>query len=776
MGVVYRAVDSILQRPVALKVLSSELLNDPSYRRRFEQEARAASAISHGNIAHVYEVGESEGECYIVMEYVEGETLETVMGDRQLSLREALKIAVQIADALDAAHGKGITHRDIKPSNIMITPRGEAKVLDFGLARISDANPTAAEESTAALTQTTPGTILGTVPYMSPEQALGRSIDHRSDIFSFGSMLYQMITRHRPFSGDTFTEVVVNVVQAQPEPIEKLAPTTPPELIAVVKKCLEKDRENRYQTTADLVEDLRTIQSLYESNRLHLVGISLHTSAVSPVRTRKLPGRRAMIAVAGLVAVALATAAAWWILGAGPRYDSVAVLPFVNRANDPELEYLSDGLTESVINGVSRLRGVAVVSRNSVFRYKGDKIDVQAVARTLRVKAVLTGNVDVKDGLLRVSVELMDAASNRHVWGEQYTRPVSGAFVVQEEIARQIADQLQSGLSGEERQQVAKRYTDDGEAYRLFLKGRYHWNKRSVESLRTAIDFFQQAIDRDPTYALAYAGMADSYMLLSNVMPPAEAFGKAKSAANKALTIDRNLADPYATLGYISLHYDWKWAEAEANLKRASELNPNYPTAHSLYGRLLSVLGRFPASVEEMKRAQELDPLALGIATGVGLHYYYGRQYDEAIRAFDKALELNPKFVLALLDRGDAFIQKRMFNQAFESFDRAIALSPEDAGGIAQRGHGYGVAGRREEALAAIADLEKLAGKRYVSPYWFALVYAGLRDSQALVHLERGFNERTSPMVFVNVEPAFDPFRHDPRFQAIVSRMGLTVN
>jgi serine/threonine-protein kinase len=709
------------------------------------------------------------------MEYVEGQTLERVMATRRLDIREILRIAVQIADALDTAHSRGVVHRDIKPANIMITPRGDAKVLDFGLARVS--TPAEPDDVTAAITATTPGTIVGTGPYMSPEQALGREVDHRSDIFSAGALFYEMATGKRAFSGSTLTETLMKVVQSAPIPVEKLAPEVPPELVAVITHCLDKDRDNRYQRTTDLLEDLRSLQSLHESNYRDKTGAPLRLSAHTALRRqyRRMHLRRRLVISALVVGAIAAAVAGWWFLASGFRYRSIAVLPFVNQANDPEFEYLSDGLTESVINTISQLHGLTVVSRSSTFGLKGKQMDVQEIARRLNVSAILTGSVMVREGMLRVSAELTDAASRRHLWGEQYTRPLTGAFIVQEDIAQEIAARLKSNLSGDERQQLRKRFTDSGEAYRLFLKGRYHWNKRTVEDLKTAIQFFQQAIDQDPTYALAYAGMADAYMLLSNAMPPGEAFGKSRAAANRALAIDKNLAEPYATLGYIALHYDWNWKEAETNLKRSSSLNANYPTARSLYARYLTILGRFPESVQEMARAQELDPLAQGIATGVGLSYYYARRYDDAITAFNKALEINPRFALALLDRGDAQVQKRQFAQAFASFDEALAISPKDAVGIGQRGHAYAVAGRRQEALASIAQLEKLAEERFVSPYAFALIYAGLRDANsALNWLEKGFNERVGHMVWLKVDPAFDPIRQESRFRALMSRMGLT--
>jgi serine/threonine protein kinase/tetratricopeptide (TPR) repeat protein len=767
MGVVYRAFDSNLHRQVALKVLAPALVNDPGLRRRFQQEAVSASAISHGHVAHIYEAGEAEGTCFIAMEYVEGETLEQKIQRRRLSLNEILDIAIQVADALDVAHSKGVTHRDIKPSNVMITPRGEVKVLDFGLARVS----LAATDATMTFTTESGGVVVGTVQYMSPEQALAGDVDGRSDIFSFGVMLYQLLTGDLPFQGKTITETLIKVVQCEPTPVEEVAPETPAEVAAIVARCTQKERENRYQTAAELLADLRQIQRLQQSSALSSVS-AVRSAVTRRAKKRRLVSRRSMAAATG--AAAAAAGVGWWLFGRGPNYDSIAVLPFVNSSGNAELEYLSDGLAESIISGISKLPGVTVVSRGSAFRFKGRDVDLQEVARRLNVQTVLTGSVAERDGVLRVSVELSEPARNRRIWGDQFSRPAKVVSAVEEEIARQIAENLRSNLTGEQRQQVARRHTDVDEAYRLYLKGRYHWNKRTVEGLRTAIDFFQQAIDRDPTYALAYAGLADAYMLLANVMPPAEAFGKAKAAVQRTLAIDPNLAEPHTTLGYIALHYDWNWSEAEGRLKRASELNPNYPTARSLYARYLTAIGRFPQSAEQMRRAQQLDPLAVGIATGIGLCYYYARQYDHAITEFRKALDIDPRFPAAWLDLGDAQAQKGQFSQAFESYNKALAITPNDGGGIAQRGRAMALAGRRADAQAAIARLEQLSGERYVSPYFFALIHGGLGDTEAALRsLERGYNERTTPMVFLKVDPAFENLRGEPRFRALLNRMGL---
>jgi serine/threonine-protein kinase len=760
MGVVYRAFDLQLERDVALKMLSPEALSAPGAKKRLKREAKSASAINHPNVAHVYEVGEAGPICFIAMEFVEGEMLAQRISGQALDQPEILHLAVQIAGALAAAHAKGIIHRDIKPANILVTRDNRVKVLDFGLAKARAAEA----EDGFPQTLTAANIVMGTVEYMSPEQALGHEVDPRSDIFSFGAVLYQMATGSLPFRGRNSTELLAHVLQSEPEPIASSNPAITPDLSRIIARCLEKDRDRRYQSMEDVLVDFRTLTGDHRSGM------------VAPsARKRVIPKRYLAVLLSILLCVAVAA------LGFGlyrhfarASLDSLAILPLVNKSGDASLDYLSDGISESVINRVSRVRSVTVRPRGSVIRYKGKEIDAQAVGKQLDVKAVLTGRMLLQNGDLLISVELTDVGNNRQVWGDQYKRPAAAVYEIQEEISREVARNLRMPITDQDRRLLAQQDTRNTDAYQLYLKGRYFWNKRTVEGLSKAIDYFQQAIAKDPNYALAYSGLADCYIFQGNLIRPADIFPKAKAAVMKALEQDPNLAEPYATLGYIALHYDWNWSDAEMAFRRSFERNPNYPTAHSMYARYLSVRGRLREALDEMRRAQELDPLALGVSTGIGLCYYFAGQYDRAIAQYRKTLEIDPSFALAHFDLGGALGQKKQFAEAIAEFQAGFKTNPNDAGATAELGYVYAKAGRGVEAQKTLETLQDLSSKRYVAPYFPALVHAGRGDrEQALAYLEQAFEERASPMVFLNVEPKFSELRPDPRFQSLLRRLQL---
>jgi len=758
MGEVWLAQDSKLDRAVALKVLPAEFARDPERMRRFAQEARAASALNHPNVAHIYEIGESGGLHFIAMEYVEGDSLKTKTGG-SMDSAEILDIGVQIADALDEAHSKGVTHRDIKPGNIMLTARGQVKVLDFGLAKLDAAS--AADAATIDATPT--GILLGTPSYMSPEQALGRPVDHRSDLFSLGVVLYEMATGRVPFSGANAVETIHRITTAQPDAIARFHYDLPPEVERIIRKCLEKDRERRYQSAREVLVDLRNLKRDSDPGTT--------AAPVAPAR------RRYVLATLAVAVLALSGLALYLAAQRGKPIDSLAVLPFANASNNPDAEYLSDGITESISSSLSKLPKLRVVPRSMVFRYKGREVDAQKAGRELNVRAVLTGRVMERGGNLIIRAELTDVAAESQLWGEQYNRKVADIFAVQEEISKEISERLRLRLTGEEQKRLTKRYTENAEAYQLYLKGRYYWDKRTPQAFNRAMGQFEQALEKDSGYALAYGGLADCYNTLGwyGVLSPKESFPKARAAATRALGIDEALAEPHTSLGWIKAFYDWDWPGAEREYRRAMELNPNYSTAHMWYGGFLRGQGRLDEAMAEVRRAQEVDPLSLVINAAVGVTLHFRRQYDQAIEQYRKTVEMDPNFPLTRLWLGMAYEQKKMYEAAVAEFQKASELFEGEPIGLAGLGHAYAVSGRTAAARKVLEELNQLRQRRYVSAYFMALPYAGLGEKdQAWAWLEKAYEERASWLSDqFKVDPRFDSLRSDPRYQDLLRRMNL---
>ena len=812
MGEVYLAQDtSELGRSVALKIVSAEVARNKERLQRFTQEARTVSNLNHPNILTIYEFGQTDEVSFIATEFVDGVTLREHLSNRRLKLIDVLDVAIQIVGALNAAHEAGVTHRDLKPENVMVRRDHIVKVLDFGLAKLTQppaatAGSTGSEDATRLQVNTTPGLIMGTVSYMSPEQSAGGAVDQRTDIWSAGVVLYEMIAGCVPFQGKDIHRQIIAIQEQQPAPFSQQVEGVPDRLEEIVMKCLAKEKDERYQTAKDLLIDLRNLrrkldvdaeiertvapafrstsaaqspgtQSAQMNSGMTATSAQMSTASsaeyiVTGIKRHKLP-----VALA-IVALLAGGALLYWYLhtrNTEVAIDSIAVLPFQNQSGNPADEWLTDGVTESIINSLTQFPNLRVIARSSVFRYKGKEADPLIVGKELGVRAVLVGRMLQRGDSVTISAELVDVRDNKQLWGEQYERKVSDLMSVQRDIAGQITNNLRLTISGEARNRMAKHYTDNPEAYQLYLKGLFHWNKRTADALKTSIDYFNQAIEKDPNYVQPYAGMALAYVLLPeySAATPADAIPKAKAAATKALQLDETLAEAHTALAHALFTYDRNLPESNREFQRAIQLNPNYATVHQWYADNLAVMQRFDESIAQGKRAVELDPLSLVVNLELAINYGYARQSDQAIQQFHRTLELDQNWYAAHQYLGWAYEAKGQLREAIAEYQKARELN-DDPYVLGFLVHALAASNRRDEAVKVLGQMNELAKQRYVPAYGFALAYAGLGEKdQAFQWLERSLQDRAWDITYLKVDPLMDNLRADPRFADLVKRVGL---
>jgi serine/threonine-protein kinase len=771
-GTVYKVLDTTLDRPAVIKVLPPDLTDSASNLVRFEREAKLASSLDHPNICTIFGLHKVGDIQFIAMQYVEGRNVRELVDGKPLDLRRALAIAVQVTDALAAAHARGIVHRDIKARNVMVTRSGTVKILDFGLAKLIETPQSVSSDP--QLTEV--GVPYGTSTYAAPEQAQGFKADHRADIFSTGVLLYEMLAGTWPFRGKTALDVRYAVVYHKPKPIIEARGEDSPALRRIqdiLDKALAKVPEDRYQRIEDMRTDLQAV--LREIDTDATLGNTL-TDAPLVIKPAKFWTTSRAIAAATLLLLALAFIAfqTYKPAAGSTAINSLAVLPFAN--SDPSSEYLSDGITESLIESLSRVPNLKVKSRSTVFHYKGGEADPKKIGRELGVHALLSGRVVQTGDNLEVSVELIDVRDDSHIWGERYARKVSEIVALPQQISRDVSQRLRSRSDDVDHSQLTSNYSPDSEAYRLYLQGRYNWNKRTVEGLQSGIDYFGQAIMRDQDYALAYAGLADCYLLLNvyNVTSADDSFPKAEAASKKALSINESLAEAHTSLGFVTYRYRLRWDEAEQHFKKAIALNPSYATGHQWYASYLAAANRMNEAVAEGKTAHELEPFSLTIYSDYVRTLYYAGRLEEARREVQKLREMDQEFARAHYELGLILEEEGKLEEAIAEFKTALKSSPDNIFALTARGHSQALAGKRSDAQKVISRLQQLSKQQYVSPFHIAVVYAGLDERKlALDWLEKARQERFNLVPFIKVDPVLKNLRSEARFIELAKGLGL---
>jgi eukaryotic-like serine/threonine-protein kinase len=736
MGEVFNGLDTLLNRHVAIKVLPERVANDRDARHRFEREVRLLASLSHPNILAIHDFGTEQGIAFAVMELLEGETLRDRLRSA-LPAETALAYALGIAHGLVAAHAKGVIHRDLKPENIFLPTHGSVKILDFGLA--SGHAPVTNEGDTGQVFSTQPGTILGTVGYMSPEQLLGLDTGVRADIFSFGAVLHEMLSGRPPFATGSPIEIMNAVLNLDPPPL-------PPAMDfarGVVRACLEKKPERRYQSAQDLVNALEAIRLGAGSSPTAITGQwQLTTPAAEIAR-------------------------------------SIAVLPFADMSADKTLDYLCEGIAEEILLALTKVQGLKVVARSSAFRFKGASEDVRTVGRALGVASLLEGSVRAAGDRLRVTTQLIDIGDGSQLWSERFDRRLDDVFAMQDEIAAAVASTLSVRLQGASGIHPPPARSQDPEAYRLYLKGRHYWNKRTEADLRRSVDYFRASIEKDPGYAHAHEGLAETYVTLGiyGVLPPDEAMPMARAAAERALELGPAVPGALATLGCVNALYHWSWAEAEDQFRRAIDSMPGASSARAWFAmNHLVPLGRFDQARDELQRALEVDPLSLPIATALGVRSYYARRYDEAAAALSNALELDTAFPIAHYFLALVFTELGRHDEARTEIEKAMRGSDGSPEMIAAAGYALARGGNADQARHQMNELLALSNARYVSPGLIAQIHAGLGETdQAVSWLEQAVTARAADVAWIGVRPIFDPLRSDARFPALLARLGLDV-